>query len=141
MRTLNLADIHDWRGTPIEPGQIVVYGGPVNRSIQQVEGQVEGFTKSGRVRVRVIRRSYTTGSKEIVDVGPDRLTVVESLPPTTNATQAEEYAAVLETRRIYATHNMPSYWLDGPPWTNPNRVCVDCGATYAESRERECTLM
>lgn len=130
--------IRDWRGTIIEPGQTVVYGGPVGRSIQQVEGEVDGFTKSGRVRVRVIRRSFTTGSKPIVDVGADRLTVVEKLPPTTNATQAEEYAEVLERRRRYDTHDMPSYFINEPPWTNPNRTCRRCGATFTESREREC---
>lgn len=133
-----MSDIFDWRGTPIKPGQTVVYGGPVGRSIQQVEGEVEGFTKSGRVRVRVIRRSYTTGSKPVVDVGPDRLTVVESLPPTTNATQADEHAVVVERQRVRDTHDMPSYFLNHAPWTNPDRVCRRCGATFRESSEREC---
>lgn len=131
--------IRDWRGTVIEPGQTVIYGSPVGRSIQLVEGEVDGFTKSGRVRVRVIRRSYTTGSKEVVDVGADRLTIVESLPPTSNPTQAEEYAAVLEQRRRRATHDMPPYFLDCPPWTNPEKACRRCGLTYPDNSKVECT--
>ncbi len=73
--------VTDWRGTPILIGQTVVYGGPVGRSVAQVEAEVVGFTKSGRVNVRPIRRSYGTWqTKEVVHVGPDRLTVVTALP-------------------------------------------------------------
>ena len=131
--------IRDWRGTPIEPGQTVIYGSSVGRSIQLVEGEVDSFTKSGRVRVRVIRRSYTTGSKEVVVVGADRLTIVESLPPTSNPTQVEEYAAVAEKRRRRATHDMPPYFLDHAPWKNPEKACRRCGLTYPGNSEVECT--
>lgn len=131
--------IRDWRGTIIEPGQTVIYGSSVGRSIQLVEGDVDGFTKSGRVRVRVIRRSYTTGSQEIVDVGADRLTVVESLPPTTNTTQAEDHAEWVEQRRRASTHDMPSYFLNRAPWTDPGRVCRRCGVKPGESYTVECT--
>lgn len=130
--------IRDWRGTVIEPGQTVIYGGPVGRSIQQVEGEVVGFTKSGRVNVHVVRRSYTTGDRDVVHVGADRLTVVDALPSTDNPTQAEENVIRAERRRKRDTHSMPSYWLKQAPWTNPDRVCRHCGATPEESSEREC---
>lgn len=130
--------IRDWRGTVIEPGQTVIYGGPVGRSIQQVEGEVVGFTKSGRVNVHVIRRSFTSGDRDVVHVGADRLTVVESLPPTSNVTQAEQNVERLERHRRYETHDMPPYWNSEPPYTNPNRVCQRCGVTFAEASEREC---
>ena len=131
--------IRDWRGTVVEPGQTVIYGGPVGRSIQMVEAEVVGFTKSGRVNVRVTRRAYSHGDRDVVHVGADRLTVVLELPPTDNPTQAQENAVRDERRRKRNTHDMPSYWLRQPPWTNPDRVCRDCGATPEESSERECS--
>src|SRR4051794_27584156 len=81
--TIDPNDIRDWRGTPIVPGSLVVYGGPVGRSIAQVEGRVDSFTATGRVNVRVLRRSYGDWqTKPVVHVGADRLTVVTALPPT-----------------------------------------------------------
>ncbi len=130
--------IRDWRGIIIEPGLTVVYGGPVGRSIQMVEGEVVGFTKSGRVNVKVIRRAYTSGDRDVVHVGADRLTVVDALPPTTNATQAEESAVRAERRRRYQTHDIPSYWLNQHPWTNPDRNCRRCSITHSDAYETEC---
>jgi hypothetical protein len=93
----------DWRGTPINVGDTVIYGGPVGRSIQQVEGLVEGFTKSGRVNVKITRRSYSTpggdGDKRIVHVGTDRLTIVRVLPPTKLPTWDESIAEAEQWRR------------------------------------------
>lgn len=102
----------DWRGTPIEVDSLVVYGAPVGRSIALVEGIVAGFTKSGRVNVRIIRRAYGSfgwkDEKEVVHVGRDRLTVVTELPPSEVPTEAEKRAESerkrLERERNYASH-------------------------------------
>lgn len=75
----------DWRGTPIEVGATVVYGASVGRSVALVEAVVDSFTPTGRVWLKVVRRSYGGGWSEQasrVHVGPDRLTVVTKLPPT-----------------------------------------------------------
>lgn len=128
----------DWRGTPITPGRTVVYGGPVGRSIQQVEGTVDGFTKSGRVNVRIVRRSYSSGTSDIVHVGPDRLTVVDSLPPSDVPTQAEVRAKRAEQLRVAETHDFPPIYLSREPWINPDRTCRRCGLDSADRYEKEC---
>ena len=84
----------DWRGTPITPGALVIYGAPVNRSIALVEAIVADpmLTPSGRIWLEVQRRAYGgwgDGSRR-VHVGADRLTVVDSLPPTTRLTEQEK---------------------------------------------------
>jgi hypothetical protein len=38
------------------------------------------LTTTGRVRVKVIRRSYNSGEKPVVDVAPDRLVVLKPSP-------------------------------------------------------------
>lgn len=133
----------DWRGAPIIEGRTVVYGAGVGRSIQMVEGTVDGFTKKGRVRIRITRRSYTSGTREVVDVGPDRLTVVWELPPSDQPTQGEKRAeleaAHAERQRLHATHEVPEP-------TNANRLlgsstypgCVTCGCSYFDAYRQEC---
>jgi hypothetical protein len=81
----------DWRGTPITPGALVIYGGPVGRSIQMVEARVADpmLSPSGRIFLNVVRRSYTDDNDGRVHVGADRLTVVAELPPTTLPTASE----------------------------------------------------
>lgn len=100
----------DWRGTPIEIGATVIYGGPVSRSIQMVEAEVIGFTPSDRVRLKIIRRSFTGSYKEWVDVGHDRLTVVDSLPPCDLPTADDEItkrkAYEADRDRMQATHDL-----------------------------------
>lgn len=61
------------------------------------------LTASGRVRLRVIRRSYSSGEKPTVDVAPDRLVVLKPtiwatpvLPPSPLPTQAEEVRAYVQ---------------------------------------------
>lgn len=86
----------DWRGTPIEVGQTVIYGAGVGRNIAMVEAEVEGFTDSGRVWLIVKHRAYgytSSNSPRRVHVGPDRLTVVTKLPPTDLPTEAEKSEA------------------------------------------------
>lgn len=99
----------DWRGTPIEEGATVIYGGGVGRSIQMVEAEVIGFHKDGKVRLKVVRRSFSGSYKEEVLVGHDRITVVTELPPCEAQTVAEEIAdrAAKEQRskELRATHD------------------------------------
>ena len=79
--------VKDWRGTPIEIGHVVIYG--TGRAVELVEGVVEGFTKSGRVTVQVVRRSFGWASQGRVHVGPTSLTVIDLLPDATVPTMAE----------------------------------------------------
>jgi len=87
----------DWRGTPIQPGNLVIYGAPVGRSIAMVEATVANpmLTPSGRIWLDVTRRSYGSYGydNKRVHVGADRLTVVTELPPTDLPTEDELKAA------------------------------------------------
>lgn len=140
----------DWRGTPIVPGAPCIYGAPVGRSIALVEGEVVGFTKSGRVNVRVIRRAYGGGwsEREIVHVGHDRLIIIQpdTLPPTTLPTEREAIAQhreqMAERERNEASHTGMTYgpldegqdaYIRGRwGWT----PCTVCGTT--DPRAKEC---
>jgi hypothetical protein len=86
----------DWRGTPITPGALVIYGAPVGRSIAMVEATVADpmLTPSGRIWLDVIRRAYGGYGHENqrVHVGADRLTVVTALPPSELMTEDEKKA-------------------------------------------------
>ena len=82
-----LYDPYDARGVRIEPGDRVVYGAGVGRSIEMVEARVRDenpFTATGRVRLQVVSRSFggfgTWHTAETVAVRPDRLVVVTELP-------------------------------------------------------------
>jgi len=92
----------DWRGTPIEPGALVIYGAPVGRSIAMVEATVANpmLTPSGRIWLDVVRRSYGHVGTEVgrVHVGADRLTVVSLLPPSDLPTAADLAAEALARR-------------------------------------------
>lgn len=82
----------DARGVDITEGALCIYGAPVGRSIALVEGVIDGFTASGRVWVKVVRRAYGggwEGGKDRVHVGPDRLVIVDALPDCTLPTDAE----------------------------------------------------
>lgn len=118
------SDLVDARGVPIAPGDTAIYGFGVGRSVAMAEAVVlgeepcthgdpdaectrecPGFTRSpsvsltpsGRVRLRVVRRSYGVGEKPVVTVGPDRLVVLKdydggrpALPPSPLPTQEED---------------------------------------------------
>lgn len=94
--------VTDWRGTPITPGALVVYGAPVGRSIAMVEATVATpmLTPSGRIWLDVVRRSYGHIGTEVgkVHVGADRLTVVTELPPTEMPTAADVAAEAAAQR-------------------------------------------
>jgi hypothetical protein len=85
----------DARGVDIVEGASCIYGAPVGRSIALVEGVIDGFTPSGRVWVRIVRRAYGggwSGAKDRVHVGPDRLVIVDALPACDLPTDAEKAA-------------------------------------------------
>lgn len=117
----------DARGVEIEPGDVCLYGFGVGRSVALAEGVVleappcdvpgctltvhetVSLTPSGRVRLRVVRRSYSSGEKPVVDVAPDRLVVLKRipnaradgesfLPPSPLPTQDEEARKEIERR-------------------------------------------
>ena len=78
-----MTEYKDWRGTVINVGDTVIYGAPVGRSIAMVEATVTGFSEKGRVLLKVKYRAIGGyGDNKIVNVGPDRLTIVTGLPPT-----------------------------------------------------------
>lgn len=97
----------DARGVEISPGDTVIYGFGVGRSVAMAEGIVLGegeavaLTPSGRVKVKVARRSYSSGEKPVVNVQADRLVALKSpswgpldhtrayLPPSPLPTQDE----------------------------------------------------
>jgi hypothetical protein len=87
-----MSTAQDARGVDITEGASCIYGAPVGRSIALVEGVIDGFTASGRVWVKVVRRAYGggySGGKDRVHVGPDRLVVVDALPACDLPTDAE----------------------------------------------------
>lgn len=96
-----MTDSTDARGVRITDGALCVYGATVGRSVALVEGVIDGFTASGRVWVRVVRRAYGgwgVDLKDRVHVGPDRLVIVDSLPASNLPTQEEAVRA--ERRRL-----------------------------------------
>ncbi|MFI6609265.1 hypothetical protein [Streptomyces sp. NPDC050507] len=52
--------LHDWNGTPIEPGDTVAYGSLAG---ELVVGTVERFTEKRNVIVNVARRSGRRGKR------------------------------------------------------------------------------
>lgn len=75
----------DARGVLIEPGDAVIYGFGVGRSVAMAEGVIrdDGYghvstTTSGRVWVTIVRRSYGKGTEERVHVAPDRIVVLKA---------------------------------------------------------------
>lgn len=83
------------------------------------------LTPSGRVRLRVVRRSYSSGEKPVVDVAPDRLVVLKHrdtgspplpyLPPSPLPTQDEKARPKIEGRIKDYTERLrspelPDYW-------------------------------
>lgn len=124
--------LKDARGVDIGPGDVVIYGFGVSRSVAMAEGVVLGdreyhldeyrpltvsLTASGLVRVRVVRRSYSSGEKPVVAIMADRMVVLKpgfnnegsdydpdvwSLPPSPLPTQDEhlydQLTATMERR-------------------------------------------
>jgi hypothetical protein len=131
----------DARGVVINQGDTVIYGAPVGRSIALVEGVADGWTESGRVWVRVVRRAYGHGRRERVHVGADRVVVVLALPDTEKETDADKHAredvARAERLRIFQTHDVVE-----PHWTECRSCyCSVCGVTDRYNlMSRECEV-
>lgn len=130
----------DWRGTPITPGALVIYGAPVGRSIAMVEAIVAApmTTPSGRIWLNVQRRAYGSSwaadGEQIrkVHVGADRLTVVGVLPPTLVLTEQEKADRREEQRtrrrRWVDTHHEVNVHTDKTsPHTGYTYCVQDCG--------------
>lgn len=143
----------DWRGVPLAPGQMVIYGAPVGRSIAMVEAEVvelymtkpEYGTPQPKVKLRIINRAYGGSYKEFVSVGQDRVTIVEKLPAsgikktaTDEIREREEKEALQKKTR--ATHDLDPEprgsdsgwraWYDKP--------CRSCSLNYYECRDQVC---
>lgn len=153
MSTQSTNELLDARGVVITPGDTAIYGFGVGRSVAMAETVVMGkgdpnrpgwqsdsevsLTMSGRVRLRVVRRSYSSGEKPIVDVAPDRLVVLKpvevgcedltgwreaiELPPSPLPTQDEKARAKIEESMAYSVEALrateaPEWWRrpDGP---------------------------
>ncbi len=84
----------DWRGTPIRPGDTVIYCVPRGGISYVVEGVVLRTTPNaaGRIPIRPIRRSVSnalhTRVNNQANVSPMNLTVVK-LPPSNRATEQD----------------------------------------------------
>lgn len=114
--------LKDARGVPILPGDTVVYGFGVSRSIAMAEGVVEqgesgglSLTPSGLVRVRIVRRSYASREKPVVAVTADRIVTVIKLPVSPLKTQQERARAGIERSIASYTEDLrstkaPEYW-------------------------------
>ena len=124
----------DARGVEIAPGDTAIYGFSVSRSVAMAEAVVlaepdptataltprkVSLTPSGRVRLRVVRRSYSSGEKPVVDVAPDRLVVLKYvglpgigdasyLPPSPLPTQDEKARAKIEAQIQSYTEDLRS---------------------------------
>lgn len=83
-----MTELLDARGVLIEPGDTAIWGFGVGRAVAMGEGvvitrvpehgpAVVSVTPSGRVRVRVVRRSYSDAEKPVIDVAADRLVVLK----------------------------------------------------------------
>lgn len=137
-----MSEILDARGVIITPGDTAIWGFDVGRSVAMAEGVVLGahgpgsydvpgegekvsLTASGRVRVRVIRRSHSSGEKPVVDIAPDRLVVLKEspypelmaayLPPSPLPPQDEVVRADIERRMTRYTKDLraekaPDWW-------------------------------
>lgn len=133
-----MTELLDARGVVVEAGDTVIYGFGVSRSVAMAEGVVVtqvpehgpatvSLTASGRVRLRVVRRSFDSGEKPVVDVAPDRLVVLKAsgvsafpvLPPSPLPTQAEEARKAIESAMLRYTEmlradEVPSHWIPAP---------------------------
>lgn len=127
----------DARGVQIEPGDAVIYGFAVGRSVAMCEGVVVAeagkvsLTQSGRVRIRVVRRSYSSGEKPVVDVAPDRIVVLKAmgptpayLPPSPLPTQDEEARSRIEdlVRRYTEDLRLTEVPADRPWWDSVQEI-------------------
>jgi hypothetical protein len=68
----------DWRGVEIQVGDLAIYHGPTSGNLV---GEVDSFTNSGQVRLKVIHAASRGGQLK-KSVPPNRCTIVLGLPNT-----------------------------------------------------------
>lgn len=151
----------DWRGTEIKPGQTVIYGAGVSRSISPTEGVVESIAykersysdwdKKGRtsttIRVRIVRTAFGyRAGKPVVNVMPERLTVVDSLPATEVPTMREKMdkddAEAQERLRLMNTHRGVDIIVQRSAngmREYEHRGCSVCGCSYHDAYKMACS--
>lgn len=169
-----MTELLDARGVLIEPGDVALYGFSVSRSVALAEAIVMGVpvhadtcgprfectptmsvsvTPKGRVRLRVVRRSYSDGEKPTVDVAPDRLVVLKRepclvgeadavLPPSPLPTQDEVARAVIQKdvdQRVEALRMTaaPRWWMQAEPANVLPEVAFANFAVYQTKRLAE----
>lgn len=147
----------DARGVTVEVGDTVIYGFGVGSSVAMAEGVVLGETNhldnhefedcpgctggidlrvsqtpSGLVRIRVIRRSYSSGIKPVITIAADRFVVLKTANTTWNGDDMTALlpASPLPTQDDVALDSIrksierneeslratetPEWWNDGP---------------------------
>ena len=119
------------------PGDVVVYGFGVSRSVAMAEGVVErgeggglSLTPSGLVRVRIVRRSYASGEKLVVAVAADRIVTVIKLPKSPLSTQSSKSRASIERSIASYTESLrstkaPDYWGQYMPHASDEVLLAD----------------
>src|SRR3954467_12175348 len=142
-----MTELLDARGVVVEPGDVVLYPYTYGQSACIAEGRVLGahgpgdydvpgeggkvsLTASGRVRVRVVRRSYGGGGKPVVGAAPARLVGLKAshplpdsdghlttLPPSPLPTQDAEARVKIEremarSRIALDATRAPHWWID-----------------------------
>lgn len=104
----------DWRGTPINIGDTLIYASPKGRSCSFVEGRVKSFSPTNVV-VIPIRESF--GYKRMnptVNVRPDRVTIVRDLGPSSKPTVLEKKLNSLRKQLGVYTEEQERRKLDLP---------------------------
>ena len=80
----------DWRGTPINIGDTLIYASPKGRSCSFVEGRVKSFSPTNVVVIPIRESFGYTRTNPTVNVRPDRVTIVRDLGPSSKPTVLEE---------------------------------------------------
>jgi len=93
----------DWRGTPINIGDTLIYASPKGRSCSFVEGRVKSFSPTNVVVIPIRESFGYTRTNPTVNVRPDRVTIVADLPPSNKPTVLEQkIKAARSSFNIYA---------------------------------------
>lgn len=149
-----MTDILDARGVPITAGDTVIWGFGVSRSVAMAEGVVlaekDGYpypaqTPTGRIKVKVVRRSYSSSEKPVVDIGKDRLIVLKAgaygpgkpyLPPSPLPTQAEKARKKIQQRMDVYKKDLLSTDVSWGPFETVAEMHVYASERLAELRRK-----
>lgn len=161
-----MTDILDARGVAIEPGDTVIYGFSEGGGVAMAEAvvlaaepcdgdcdtptrhQTVSLTPSGRVRLRIVRRSCSNGEKPVVDVAPDRLVVLKpitcgmhapglsQLPASPLPTHAEKARKVIQQRMDMYKQDLLSTEVSWGPFETVGEMHVYASDRLAELRRK-----